>query len=122
MPVASNPTPSIWPEVSVVRDTAVLLVGLVLVAALADGDLVMWLSGALIVVFALWGRSSGATYDAPLAAVLIPLFIAILIATVVAEGDWFYVAIFALALPLVVLTRFVLAVWSRRHPRQPSAG
>ena len=121
MPVAADSAPSIWPETSLVRDTALLLVGLVLVAALADGDLVMWLSGALILLFALWGRGSGATYDVPLAAILIPLFIAIVIATVIAEGDWFYVAIFAMALPLVVLTRFVLAIRSRRHPRQPKA-
>ena len=99
--MTSGATPSVWPRVDALRDTGLLLAGLVLVAALADGDLVKWLSGALFVIYALWGVSqdSSATQDVPLSWILIPLFIAIAIAIVVADGDWFYVAIVALATP-----------------------
>jgi putative Ca2+/H+ antiporter (TMEM165/GDT1 family) len=119
--MTSGATPSVWPRVDALRDTGLLLAGLVLVAALADGDLVKWLSGALFVIYALWGVSqdSSATQDVPLSWILIPLFIAIAIAIVVADGDWFYVVIVALATPLIVLTRVALAHRSRREPRYP---
>ena len=111
-----------WPSVSGLRDTALLLAALVLVAALADGELVKWVSGALIVLFALLGiwndRGASSERDLPLSAILAPLFVAIAIATVFAEGEWFYVAIFALAMPLLVLTRIVLSLWYRRDARR----
>ena len=110
-------TRSGWPWASAVRETAVLLVALVLVAALAEGDLVTWLSAALILIYAFWGRGNDSSHDVPLAAILIPLFIATIIASVIADGEWFYVAIVALCVPLFVLTRLVL---SRREPRHPA--
>jgi hypothetical protein len=40
---------SLWPPADAVRDTALLLAGLVLVVLLADGKLVLYLSGVLVV-------------------------------------------------------------------------
>lgn len=122
-PATSDSKASIWPSATAVRDNTLLLAGLILIAALADGELVKWLSGALIVVSALWGiRGSSQTHsDVPLSWILASIFIAITIATVFAEGEWFYVVIFALALPLVVLTRLALVLRSRRESRHPGA-
>jgi len=54
-PVSSateRPLESLWPPVVALRDTAILLAGLVLVVLLADGDLVLWLSAALVAIAA----------------------------------------------------------------------
>jgi hypothetical protein len=114
---------SLWPPVSGLRDTALLLAGLVLVAALADGALATWLSTALVVLSALVSLRDGSVVDsswsrlderALMVSWLVPLFIAITVATFLFEGDWFVVAIVAIATPLVTLGRIGLVLWFRR--------
>jgi len=108
----------LWPPTAVLRDTALLLAGLVLVALLADGQLVLWLSAALVVVWA--GLSfrgepaDPAREETPMWARLLPLFVAIVIADLVAPGEWFVVALIAITAGLVVLTRAGLVLYRRR--------
>lgn len=112
---------SLSPTPFALLSTGLALAGLVLIAALADGELAKWLSGALIVLWALPALRSGppsSEPSMPLAAILIPLFVAIAIAYAIADGEWFFVTLFASALLLTVLTRIGLVLWWRRGSRR----
>lgn len=122
--MVSGKPDSLWPTPFALISTGLALAGLVLIAALADGDLAKWLSGGLIVLWALPALRSGppsSQPNMPLAAILGPLFVAIVIAYAIADGEWFFVALFAGTLILTVLTRIALVLWWRRDsggPRQ----
>jgi hypothetical protein len=129
-PATARPSPapdklSLWPPATVVLHVALLLVGLIVIAALADGSLALWLTAALVVAWAMtmrpdpgpreqWTPSERrALFWGP----LIPLFIAIAIALAFFDGDWFVVALVAIAAPLVQLSRIALVLHWRRGIR-----
>jgi hypothetical protein len=112
-----------WPTASALIYTALLLAGLGLVAALADGWLAAWLPVALVVLWALAPSRGDAVTDtswapserrALLVAILIPIFISIVVADELADGAWFVFALIAIATPLVALARAGLVLWWRR--------
>jgi hypothetical protein len=117
---------SLWPPTSVVLGVVLLVVGLILVAALADGSLALWLTAALVVVWAVTMRPDSGAHEpqtqserrALFWGPLIPLFIAIVIALAFFDGDWFFVALVAIATPLVQLSRVALVLQQRRGMRQ----
>ena len=116
-----RPAESLWPPADALRDTALLLVGLVLVVLLADGQLVLWLSGVLVVAWWVLGfRRDPDDAPPPLWAVLVPIFIAIILAELIAPNEWSIVALIAIAIaiaiaaPLVVVSRAALVLHDRR--------
>jgi hypothetical protein len=52
--------------------------------------------------------------DPPLWVRLLPVFVAIILAQVIAPNEWSIVALFAIAAPLVALTRAGLVLYRRR--------
>jgi hypothetical protein len=127
--MAEAPAPadklSLWPPTAVVVHVALLLVGLIVIAALADGSLALWLTAALVVAWASTMRPGSGPREpwthterrALFWGPLIPLFIAIVIALVFVDGDWFFVALVAIAAPLVQLSRIALVLRWRRGMR-----
>ena len=115
MSATGRPTESLWPPADALRDTALLLVGLVLVVLLADGQLVLWLSGVLVVAWAVLGvRREPDDGSHPWWAVLPAIFTAIILAQLIAPNEWSIVALIAIAAPLVVLSRAGLVLHERR--------
>jgi len=111
---------SLWPPVAVLRDTALLLVALLLVTLFTDGDLALVLSLVLVLAFAFLGSRGGpdgGVASIPLWYRLVPLFAAIFIADLIANEHWFPFALVAVAAVLFVLARVGLVL----HRRQPHA-
>jgi hypothetical protein len=111
------PIDSLWPPAAAVRDTALLLVGLVLVVLLADGELVLWLSAVLVIAWALLsfrGELRDDSPEPPMWARLLPVFVAIVVADLIVGDKWFPIALVAIAAPLVALTRAGLVLHRRR--------
>ena len=115
MSATGRPAESLWPSAEVLRDTALLLVGLVLVVLLADGDLVLYLSAGLVVAWAfLTSRGHRSDPDAPIWPVILAVFVASFFARPVAPNEWFVVALIGITTPLAVLTRAALILRERR--------
>ena len=101
------------------RDTALLLVALLLVTLFADGDLALVLSLVLLVVWVVASSRGEPARDVPIWYRLVPLFAAIFIADLIANEHWFPFTLVAVAVPLFVLARAVL-VLQRRPPHATS--
>ena len=98
---------SLWPPAAALLESVVVLAGLVLIVLLADGQLVLWLSAALIIAWAVLNvrRAPENAPEPPMWARLVPLFAAIILAQLVAPNEWSIVALFAIAGLLFGLTR-----------------
>ena len=115
MSATGGPAESLWPSAEVLRDAALLLVGLVLVALLADDELVLYLSAGLVLAWAfLSGRGHHSDPDASIWPVVLSVFVASFFARLAAPNEWFVVALIAISTPLVVLTRAALILRARR--------
>ena len=110
--------PSLWPPLAVVRDTVLLLVALLVVALLADGDLVLVLSLVLIVAWlflSVRGPENEALASVPWLVRLLPIFAAIVIADLIVDGHWWPFTLVAITLLLVTLARAATVLWLRRQ-------
>jgi hypothetical protein len=112
---------SLWPPVAALRETALLLVGLLLVALLVDGDLALLLAGVLILAWALLSFRGGpdSVLSVPLWFRLVPLFVAIVIADLIADEHWYPFTLVAVAAPLFVLARVGLVLQRRQRHATP---
>jgi len=112
-----TPRESLWPPVSALRDTALLLVALLLVALFADGNLALVLSLGLVFAWVFLGSRGpdSAVASTPLWFRLVPIFAAIFFADLIADDHWFPFTLVAVAAPLFALARVGL-VLQRRQP------
>jgi hypothetical protein len=96
------------------RDTALLLVALLLVTLFADGDLSLALMVGLVLAWAvLSSRGSPSDASIPLWFRLVPLVAAIVLADLIADEHWYPFTLVAVAAPLFVLARAGLVLQRR---------